>query len=128
MIFINQDALHPPPARLTAMSSLSTELTGKPVAERTEFINQNRTATWAHADVLTALRAIAGNKCWYSEVKLDGADPNVDHFRPKGRVREVNADLENTGVEGAGYWWLAFEFQNYRLAAMHANQRRTDKN
>ncbi|HTB83468.1 MAG TPA: hypothetical protein VK742_07440 [Candidatus Sulfotelmatobacter sp.] len=128
MIFINQNALPLPPARRTAMNNLSMQLMGKPVAERTEFINQNRNATWAHAEVLTALRDITGNKCWYSEVQLDGADPNVDHFRPKGRVREVDADLLNTGHECAGYWWLAFEFSNYRLAAMHANQRRVDTN
>jgi hypothetical protein len=69
---------------------------------------------------------VVGNKCWYSEVQLDGADPNVDHFRPKGGVREVDEDLQNTKVASAGYWWLAFEFSNFRLAAMHANQRRAD--
>ena len=104
------------------MNALSTELMGKPVAERSNFISQNRAATWAHADVLQA-----GNKCWYSEVQLDGADPNVDHFRPKGQVREIDADLQNTGKASDGYWWLAFEFANYRLAAMHANQRRVDE-
>ena len=110
------------------MQNLTTELLGKQPAERSAFINANanRNASWAHPDVLEALDAVAGNKCWYSEVQLDGADPNVDHFRPKGRVREVDADLQNTGNACDGYWWLAFEFSNYRLAAMHANQRRTD--
>jgi hypothetical protein len=128
MIFINPDALNLLPARRTVMDSLAAELAAKPTAERSAFINSsaNKEASWGHPDVLSALRAIAGNKCWYSEVQLDGADPNVDHFRPKGRVREVDADLVNTGDERAGYWWLAFEFSNYRLAAMHANQRRVD--
>jgi hypothetical protein len=67
-----------------------------------------------------------GNKCWYSEVPLEGADPNVDHFRPKGQVREVDADLQNLQTTSPGYWWLAFECRNFRLSSMHANQRRVD--
>ena len=129
MILINPDLVAIPAARRTAMENLTTELLTKQAAERNDFINApaSRNASWAHPEVLTALRTAAGNKCWYSEVQLDGADPNVDHFRPKGRVREVDADLNNVGDPIEGYWWLAFEPLNYRLAAMHANQRRTDE-
>ncbi len=76
--------------------------------------------------MLKALRKIVGNKCWYSEVRLEGADPNVDHFRPKEQVREVDTDLQNTQTTSPGYWWLAFEHWNFRLSSMHANQRRVD--
>lgn len=127
MIFINPDALDLPPARRTAMDDLTAELETKTAAERGNFIAANRDETWAHHEVRTTLCRVAGNKCWYSEVQLDGADPNVDHFRPKGQVREVDRDLQNTGDVSVGYWWLAFEFSNYRLAAMHANQRRVDE-
>lgn len=111
------------------MDKLTSDLIGMQPEARNAFINTNanRDASWAHPEVLGALRAIAGNKCWYSEVQLDGADPNVDHFRPKGRVREVDADFNHVGNPIDGYWWLAFEPLNYRLAAMHANQRRTDE-
>jgi hypothetical protein len=126
MIFINPDSLNIPSAREAAMIALSATLAGKTPAERSQFIEANRDGTWGHNEVLTALRAIAGNKCWYSEVHLEGADPNVDHFRPKGRVREIDADLKNTGAPCDGYWWLAFEPRNFRLACMHSNQRRTD--
>jgi hypothetical protein len=126
MIFINPEALTLPVDREEEMKVLTEYLAGWPGELRAEFIEASINATWSHPQVLTALRAVVGNKCWYSEVKLDGADPEVDHFRPKGRVREVDTDLENTGDESEGYWWLAFEFSNYRLAAMHANQRRVD--
>ncbi len=126
MIHINLGELSLPHARRTAMEILTVELMAKAPAQRNAFIDQKRDATWAHSEVLAALRAAAGNKCWYSEVKLEGQDPNVDHFRPKGRIQEVDANLQKTGVESDGYWWLAFEFANYRLAAMHANQRRVD--
>jgi len=126
MIFINPDSLVIPAAREAAMIALTSTLAGKPAPERSEFIEANRGVAWGHGEVLEALRAIAGNKCWYSEVHLEGADPNVDHFRPKGRVREVDTDLKHSGVQSGGYWWLAFEPRNYRLACMHSNQRRTD--
>jgi len=127
VIFVNPDSLVIPAAREAAMTALTVALIGKPAVERSQFIKDNRDETWGHAEVLAALRAIVGNKCWYSEVHLEGADPNVDHFRPKGRVREVDSDLKHTGAAWDGYWWLAFEPLNYRLASMHSNQRRTDE-
>lgn len=126
MIHINPGNLKLPEGQRKAMEALTVELKAKPLAQQNAFIDQKRYATWSHKEVLTALRAAAGNKCWYSEVKLEGQDPNVDHFRPKGRIQEVDANLQKTGVVSIGYWWLAFEFANYRLAAMHANQRRVD--
>ncbi len=126
MIFINPDFLNIPETREAAMAQLTATLAGKVAAEKSKFIEGNRAATWGHTEVLTALRAIVGNKCWYSEVHLEGADPNVDHFRPKGRVREVDAELKDTGTLNDGYWWLAFEPRNFRLACVHSNQRRTD--
>lgn len=107
---------------------LTAEMTLKSPDERSDFINQKRDETWADPTVLAALRAVVGNKCWYSEVPLEGADPNVDHFRPKGQVREVDANFDHTGHVSEGYWWLAFEVRNFRLTAVHANQRRVDKN
>lgn len=109
------------------MKALTTQLCGLPPAQRKPFIDGNGKKTWAHKDTLKALRAVVGNKCWYSEVYLDGADPNVDHFRPKGEVREVDAELQNINRKSEGYWWLAFDPLNFRLASMHSNQRRTDE-
>ena len=58
-------------------------------------------------------------KCWYSESLNTGSDKDVDHFRPKGRVDE-DSDHE-------GYWWLAFDWRNYRYSCQWCNQRRVDK-
>lgn len=94
--------------------------------DRIEFINSKRDRTWGHPELLETLRAVVGNKCWYSEVPLEGADPNVDHFRPKGSVREVDNELRPTKTTWSGYWWWAFELRNFRLSSEHANQRRVD--
>jgi uncharacterized protein (TIGR02646 family) len=76
-----------------------------------------RKKIWRDLDpVLAALRK---GKCWYSESKNPTADKNVDHFRPKNRVKE---DLTHEG-----YWWLAFTWRNYRYSSQWCNQRRVDE-
>lgn len=106
---------------------LTNELASKPSAKRSEFIDENRDSTWGANELRQALSELVGHKCWYTEVALAGADPHVDHFRPKGAVREVDENLKNTGTSIAGYWWLAFEMENYRLTCQHANARRVDE-
>jgi uncharacterized protein (TIGR02646 family) len=57
-------------------------------------------------------------KCWYSESFNSGSDKNVDHFRPKARVDE--------DPNHEGYWWLAFDWRNYRYSCQWSNQRRVN--
>lgn len=56
------------------------------------------------------------SKCWYCESADIRADVPVDHFRPKNRVESEANHL--------GYWWLAFDWQNYRCACTFCNSRR----
>jgi len=65
------------------------------------------------------LANLFNDKCWYCEVSVPRSDNAVDHFRPKGRVR----DAEN---EHRGYRWLAFEQSNFRYACTFCNSRRKD--
>lgn len=55
-------------------------------------------------------------KCWYCETEIIRSDMAIDHFRPKGKVEDDNTH--------DGYWWLAFEWQNYRCACTYCNSRR----
>lgn len=55
-------------------------------------------------------------KCWYCEAEEIRSDMPVDHFRPKNRVDESS--------EHNGYWWLAFDWENYRCACTFCNSRR----
>jgi hypothetical protein len=127
VILINPDRVSPPAAWIEKARVLTKELCLKSSAERAEFIKAKRSDTWAAPALVQALRDVVGNKCWYTEVPLEGADPNVDHFRPKGAVREVDSELKPTEATSPGYWWLAFDYRNYRLSSMHANQRRVDE-
>jgi uncharacterized protein (TIGR02646 family) len=63
-----------------------------------------------------AFERVSHDKCWYTECKSQGADNDVDHFRPKGKVREDSAH--------PGYYWLAFDWRNMRLSCQRANRPR----
>lgn len=91
-------------ARKDAISSGLANKTGRP-------------KIWG--ELVAPLKALSKGKCWYSESKNPTSDKNVDHFRPKNRVQE-DPDHE-------GYWWLAFDWRNYRLSSQWCNQRRNDK-
>ncbi|MCK0714935.1 hypothetical protein ACFO0U_03235 [Chromohalobacter sarecensis] len=55
-------------------------------------------------------------KCWYCEAEEIRSDMPVDHFRPKNKVED---DKRHDG-----YWWLAFDWKNYRCACTFCNSRR----
>ncbi|MDM3845643.1 MAG: hypothetical protein PT116_11485 [Aphanizomenon gracile PMC638.10] len=59
-------------------------------------------------------------KCWYTEAKESVSSYHVDHFRPKGRVQELADSFRD------GYWWLAFEWNNYRIAGELINVKKKD--
>src|SRR4030081_2142396 len=74
----------------------------KSANNRQGYINRNGSAKWSPVKNLMTVRL--GNKCWYTEAELVGADLTIDHYRPK-----------------RDYWWLAFEVSNYRIACPFAN-------
>ncbi|MFB6705750.1 HNH endonuclease [Streptomyces sp. NPDC056333] len=67
---------------------------------------------WTDPLLRQALVDLAGPKCWYCETPVHGNNPDVDHYRPKSAI---------IGVEGPGYWWLAYAPSNYRLACGFCN-------
>jgi hypothetical protein len=70
--------------------------------QRQSYIDRNGSKKWSPIKI--RLTAYLGNKCWYTEAELVGADLAVDHYRPK-----------------CDYWWLAFDVHNYRIACPFAN-------
>ena len=68
------------------------------------------------ADLKGILSLLSVGKCWYCETPNLRADNVVDHFRPKGRVAEQPSH--------EGYWWLAFDYRNFRFACTFCNSRR----
>lgn len=74
----------------------------------------DRSQIWR--DLKDALAELSHDKCWYCEAKQERSDDAVDHYRPKGRVNEAK--------DHPGYWWLAFDKNNYRYACTFCNSRR----
>ncbi len=59
-----------------------------------------------------------GKKCWYSECDLTGSFGDIDHFRPKSCSKDMNGDV----ILKDGYWWLAYDYCNYRLSCEECNR------
>jgi uncharacterized protein (TIGR02646 family) len=77
---------------------------------------QTKADVWQ--ELKAPLRALSHQKCWYCESVRHRSDDAVDHFRPKGRVAEC--------PDHGGYWWLAFDWHNYRFSCTWCNSRRRD--
>lgn len=90
---------------------------------REDFINKND-RIWR--DLRDFLSNISYGKCWYSETKDVFQYYHVDHFRPKNRVDD-RVDFTQPVHYSPGYWWLAFDYTNYRLAGAVGNTTKRDK-
>jgi hypothetical protein len=75
--------------------------------------------------VKNLLRRWSNNKCWYSEGRSDIFHLRVDHFRPKNELALIkNKDSyreARTFDTAPGYWWLAFDWKNFRLTGEIVN-------
>lgn len=76
-------------------------------------------------DLLLVLKGLSNNKCWYSEAQEVMSDMDVDHFRPKNEAKNIDSD--GNAVKREGYWWLAYDWKNYRLSSIYSNRFRKDK-
>ncbi|MFJ9841660.1 HNH endonuclease [Kitasatospora sp. NPDC101155] len=98
------------PAAWTAKTKRTLDAVRAAMAGNTE---RTFTAHWTEDAVRDQLLELVGSKCWYCETLILRADVNVDHFRPKSKVLDVPGHQ--------GYWWLAYEVSNYRVACKHCN-------
>ena len=127
MIFIDiEEVEHHIPADLKQrLKQASDELRELPENERAAYIKRKENL-WK--EVRPYLAMVTGQehsqgdfKCWYCEEKSARFTYHVDHFRPKGRVKDKDHDPE------PGYWWLAFDYHNYRLCCEYCNSPHTDE-
>jgi len=64
------------------------------------------------------LRALSHGKCWFSDTKDKFSHYDVEHFRPKSEAKEIDKTVRD------GYWWLAFEYTNYRICGNVGNRQK----
>jgi hypothetical protein len=75
-------------------------------------------------ELFIPLSNLSRGKCWYSEALEVMSDRDVDHFRPKNEAKNIN---EIHRADEDGYWWLAYDYENYRFSSQYSNQRRKHK-
>jgi hypothetical protein len=83
--------------------------------ERNDFID-GKSAHWGKLKLW--LQVLSHGKCWFSEVRELYSHYDVEHFRPKVECRDIHGAIKD------GYWWLAFEYTNYRLCGNVGNRKK----
>lgn len=74
--------------------------------------------------VKDALKKIQHDKCCYCESRpVATSAGRIDHFRPKGAVRQSKDDKDK---KYPGYYWLAYRWDNLVLACETCNVKKSD--
>lgn len=87
--------------------------------DRKAIIDKNE-GLWRDDRIRNWLLEQFANKCWYTEAYESVSAIHVDHYRPKGRAKDLG------GNECEGYWWLAFDWENYRICGQLINVKKLD--
>lgn len=131
MIYIDLSIYTPTQNWLDISISLTAQLLSIPnKTGRDKFIDDNSNL-WS--DIKASLPY--SEKCWISEAK-EVSPRTIEHFRPKKMVSRTNfrklglplmkeaqrKDWTKTNkYRGVGYWWLAFDFKNFRICISNIN-------
>lgn len=74
----------------------------------------------------------SAGKCWFCEAKQVRSPSDVEHFRPKNEVH-VNGNIlkypsghPNADQDFEGYWWLSYNWKNFRLSCQRCNREEKD--
>lgn len=97
------------------VAALATLNAAGQIKERNELIDK-RSGHWGK--LKPWLLALSGGKCWFTEARDIASHLDVEHFRPKKTARNVK------GPDRDGYWWLAFDFMNFRIAGTVPNRKK----
>ncbi len=69
--------------------------------------------------------ALSHGKCWFSETRDTYSHYDVEHFRPKKEAKDdQNCDANGKPMTRDGYWWLAFEYSNFRICGNVGNRKK----
>lgn len=85
--------------------------------EKQTLINKHQ-GHWRDPELIQWLSDLSAEKCWYTETKFGGDYQEVEHFRPKKETKDIHGKTINGHP---GYYWLAFNIDNYRLCKRRPN-------
>lgn len=110
----------PPQSWLDKAQRVKQLLDSAPDADARKTIIDSHDHIWRDDQIRNWLLSKFNNKCWYTEAQESVSAYHVDHYRPKGRVSDL------LGTESEGYWWLAFQWENYRICGQLINTKKSD--
>jgi len=93
--------------------ALTELLKAAPDKDARDRIIEKNSSLWG--EVKGWLGKFSNGKCWFTEAKNPSCHLQVDHFRPKKAANGPDRD---------GYWWLAFDFRNFRLCGNIVNPKK----
>ncbi|MGB4117134.1 MAG: hypothetical protein WBK51_11370 [Polaromonas sp.] len=106
---------------LNAAGVLSTLLIAAPnKAARDAILDAKANEIWG--EVKDWLLSLSQNKCWFSEAEDHFSNRDVEHFRPKKACKRFMGQLKATYEDG--YWWLAYDWKNYRICGNVGNAKK----
>jgi hypothetical protein len=113
VIYVRRDPALIPEKVLRVAERAQAELEALAPEKRAAFIEKKAHVWRAFARYLAKM---SYGKCWYSESDCVQSFKDVDHYRPKKQAKRTDTESDD------GYPWLAFSWDNFRLAAQRSNQ------
>lgn len=113
MIYVRRDPNLIPERVLRVAERAQAELEALPPEQRAAYI-EKKSHVWR--GFARHLAKMSYGKCWYSESDCVQSFKDVDHYRPKKQAKRSDSESDE------GYPWLAFSWDNFRLAAQRSNQ------
>ncbi|MCW4443736.1 hypothetical protein OHV10_05535 [Vibrio splendidus] len=110
----------PPADWVAEADAITARLQAAPNEAARKAILQEKEGFWRDDRIRDWLLQRFSNKCWYTEAEESISPIHVDHFRPKGRVKNLDGTYET------GYWWLTFNWKNYVIAGHLINSKKSD--
>lgn len=116
----NDDTLHSDvKSWLGKVTDVNNELSKTKTVQQHKAMVDDNDGLWKDDKLKEWMLSLSHDKCWYTEVKCGAEYLEVEHFRPKGSVKNE----DGTKVTD-GYYWLAFNLANYRLSKPMPNRKK----
>lgn len=113
MLHVDISGFKPPDDWLEKAEGILKQLEDAPDAKTRKIIIRKNSRVWA--SLKSNLIDIGHGKCWFSEAKDCFNHWHVEHFRPKSEAKDLDGNKRD------GYWWLAFDYKNYRICGGAGN-------
>ena len=131
MIKVNRNKVAPPPV-LVGVGSLGERERQTAVDFFSKKGNRGKPfggyAAYSKPPVKASLNALFHYKCAYCEMDYGGAPLDVEHFRPKAAIVEIDVTTwkAQDGAQAIkpGYYWLGAEWTNLLPSCIDCNRRR----